>query len=172
MKTSVKTKPPRCQCGQRSKCIGDATCKEEATRKNLIKIIQIDRKQSNLDDGVWQEILKRFGGIEVDGRVSLTTLTTENLQLLLNERREKGMLPSPQVNEKITLIKALWQELHQQGKVTNPNDKAMRSAVKMHHKGIDRLEWATPTQLHKIISMLKSWKRRETNDKPTRNSKN
>ena len=164
MKTQIK----RCECGQRSKCIGDATCKEEATRKKLIQLIQIDRKQSNLDDAVWQEILKRFGGVEVDGRVSLTTLTTENLQLLLNERREKGMQPSPQVSEKIGLIKALWGEIHQQGKVLNPSDKAMREAVKMHHKGIERLEWATPQQLHKIISMLKAWKRREYNDKPTK----
>jgi phage gp16-like protein len=104
--------------------------------------------------------------------VSLTTLTTENLQALLNERREKGMPPSPQVSEKISLIKALWQELFQQGKVFDPSEKAMRNAVKVHHKGIDRLEWATPNQLHKIISMLKSWKRRETNDKSPRKSKN
>jgi phage gp16-like protein len=172
MKTSVKTKPKRCPCGQRAKCIGDASCKEEATRKNLIKIIQIDRKQSDLDDGVWQEILKRFGGVEVDGRVSLTTLTTANLQALLNERREKGMQPSPQVSEKIALINEMWKELHQQDKVFDPSEKAMRNAVKVHHKGIDRLEWATPNQLHKIISMLKSWKRRETNDKPPRKSKN
>lgn len=105
--------------------------------------------------------MPRFGGVEVDGRVSLTTLTTENLQALLSELREKGMPAPPQVAEKIKLIMQLWIELHQQGKVQNPSDKAMRSAVKMHHKGIDRLEWATPQQLHKIISMLMAWKRRE-----------
>jgi phage gp16-like protein len=53
-------------------------------------------------------------------------------------------------------IRALWLELHQADKVTNPSEDALEAYVKRMTK-VDKLQWLRVAQASKVIEAMKKW---------------
>ena len=56
-------------------------------------------------------------------------------------------------------IRALWKELHQVGKVKNPEEGSLLAYVK-RSTGIERMEWLSTHEASNLIERLKQWLKR------------
>ena len=85
---------------------------------------------------------------------------------VLEHVKSRGWKPKPATKSKtgVTLslepqhkmIRGLWLELHANGIVIDPSEKAIARFVKNQTK-IDRLEWLTTKEAAQVIERLKSW---------------
>jgi len=129
----------------------------------LIKTISTAKSQLKIDEEDWRNlILPRFGGKEINGKVSLKSLSIEQMQALLEELRSKGFEKPAGTKpfDQLAYIRLLWKELHQMGIVKNPSEKAIIAWAKHYFEGLDCLEWLNVKQKIKLIQALKDWKKR------------
>lgn len=132
-------------------------------QSKLIKAIQTAKSQLKIDEDDWRNhILPRFGAKEINGRVSLKSLSIEQMQSLLDSLRSKGFeKPSgTKPFDQLAYIRLLWRELHEMGVVKNPSEKAIIAWAKHYFEGLDCLEWLNVKQKIKLIQALKDWKKR------------
>jgi phage gp16-like protein len=54
------------------------------------------------------------------------------------------------------MIRALWLQLHEAGKVRNPSEEALAAFVKRQHS-VDALQWLSTEKAQKLIEELKKW---------------
>ncbi|MDG4552863.1 MAG: regulatory protein GemA [Candidatus Competibacter sp.] len=150
-----------------------ANLKITAARRNNLAKIHIARKQLCLEDEDYRLIVKRVCGVESAADADFAG----HLQLL-KEFKRLGWKPKPAKTAQAHSIKDpqsrrirwLWLRLIEVGQVRSTELSALASYVK-RLTGVDRLEWLTAAQAHRVIGSLQQWASRVgALDEPLRKS--
>ncbi len=122
--------------------------------------IHIARAQLGLDEETYRSILWTVGRVR-----SAKDLDWSGRKAVLDHFRVKGWKPAAPKKAKAAkpvakgqegLIRRLWDELHQQGKVNDPSDAALGAWLK-RNKLPERIGWLKPADLNRVIESLKRW---------------
>ena len=134
------------------------------TRRAALVKVQIARRDLQLDDVVYREMLER-----ITGRASSADCTDAELGRVLDELKAKGWAPkvikggrtsaaparkaaqSPMARK----ARAMWISLHQLGEVRDPSESALE-AFGRRQLGVDRLQWADQSHGYRLIEALKA----------------
>lgn len=129
--------------------------------------IHIAKKDLGLDDDTYRGMLWTCARVH-----SSKDLDYAGRAAVLDHLKARGWKPKPPVKAKQKaklsdepqhkMIRGLWLELHANGIVIDPSEKAIARFIKNQTK-IDRMEWLTINQASQIIERLKSWLNRSTN---------
>lgn len=125
----------------------------------MIQLIHIAKKQLNLDDDTYRQLL-----LNTTKKTSTTDMTVWELEKILHNMKLKGFkVKSSKKTGKITAtepvhkkIRSLWLELADAGEVKNRSEKAINSYVK-RIIGVEVMDWLTNKQAMVVIESLKSW---------------
>lgn len=136
-----------------------ANLKLTAVRRNNLAKIHIAKQQLCLDDEDYRLIVKRVCGVESAAEADFSG----HLQLL-KEFKRLGWKPKPAKTAQAPSIKDpqtrrirwLWLRLIEVGEVRSTELSALASYVK-RLTGVDRLEWLTAAQAHRVIGGLQQW---------------
>ena len=130
-------------------------------RSQELAKIHIGKKDLNLSDDIYRDILREAGGAE-----SSKDLDWRGRATVLVRFKELGWKPKAARPAKHTRpladdgqsrkIRALWIELHQAGKVRDSSEKALGSYVK-RMTGVAALQWLSNDQAILVIEALKKW---------------
>lgn len=111
-------------------------------RNRLIKLIQVARRDLNLDEPNYRAILFAQGGNE-----SLAVLPIDGMQKVLDYLKAQGFkVRSTKTDRKqatgkdASKVRALWLFLHELGAVRDPSEAALTAYVKRIAK-VDDLQW-------------------------------
>lgn len=133
-------------------------------RKKLIAKVKIAQKQLAMDDDTYRDFLQG-----VAGKRSSTDLKMWELENVLKALRAKGFKYKPAKNagtrpqaddDQSRLIRSLWLQLHDAGKVRDSGERALVHWVRGQFKnsdGIEALQWLSVRQKRRIIEQLKQW---------------
>ncbi|EIY0667472.1 regulatory protein GemA [Salmonella enterica] len=133
-------------------------------RAALIKTIHIGKKQLGLDTDTYRQMLLSVTGINSAGDMNLTQLKKVLdamrargfvVRLGKKARSSRPLVDTPQVKK----LRALWLEMHQQGKVRDSSEVALQAWVK-RETGVDKLQWLEPGMASLCIEKLKKWQKR------------
>lgn len=122
--------------------------------------IHIARTQLGLDDETYRDILWTVARVR-----SSKDLDWTGRKALLEHFKAKGWKPAPPKRAKATkpvsggqegMIRALWSDLHEAGKLRDPSDAAL-GAWLTRNRWPERAEWLDGHQLTKAIEALKKW---------------
>lgn len=132
-----------------------------STRNSELAQIHIAKKQLGLDEDTYRQMLWTIGRVE-----SSADLDFAGRCRVLEHLKSRGWKPRPPTKAKSERkladepqhkkIRAMWLELHAQGAVFDPSEKAIQRFCKNQVK-VDRLEWLTVNQAIQLIETLKSW---------------
>lgn len=152
---------------QEAKALEQKAAKIEAMlqrTKKLIAKVKIAQKQLGLDDDTYRDLL-----FSVTKKRSTTDMQQWELENVINRFKELGFKPkSPKKagdrkqasDPQSKLIRGLWLDLHQAGKVRDPSERALiqwaRGQFK-NSKGIEALQWLSGYQKSRLIESLKQW---------------
>lgn len=131
------------------------------SRKRLIKLIHVAKRNLRMDDDSYRSILHTIGKAESSSDLSIPELerVLEHLKRcgfkVRPKRADRALSDNPQDKK----IRALWLDLHQAGAVRNPSEAALAAFVK-RMTGVDALQWLSGAQASKIIEELKKWRAR------------
>ncbi len=130
--------------------------------------IHIAKQELGLDDETYRDVLKWKFNVS-----SSKDLKPRQVIVLLNHFKARGWKPKaarkakPQQSRskmasdpQSKKIRALWITMHQEGLVKNPSETALARYIK-RMTGVDRLEWCTSAQKHRLIEALKKWHERD-----------
>lgn len=134
------------------------------TKNQLIKLIHIAKRDLQLDDDTYRQLL-----ITVTGKSSTRDMTVPQLDTVLNAMKKRGFKikaakkassarpldDSPQSRK----IRSLWLEMADAGIIRDRSEAALVRWVK-RETGIDSLQWLNSEQASAIIEKLKQWQRR------------
>lgn len=132
-----------------------------AEQKRDIQIIKIAQKQLGMDDDTYRAMLWSVARVK-----SSTELDFAGRKKVLDHMQACGFKrtrPQPRKlsdNPQSKKIRALWLDLHAEGKVRNPSETALAAFVK-RETGVDDLHWLNSVQASKVIESLKQWQLRE-----------
>jgi phage gp16-like protein len=122
--------------------------------------IHVAKKQLGLDDDTYRAILWTVGRVK-----SAKDLDWTGRKALLDHFRAKGWKSAAPRKAKAErpvhpgqpgLVRALWSELHQAGRVRDPSDAALGSWLRRNRLP-ERPEWLSSTQSRRAIESLKKW---------------
>lgn len=122
--------------------------------------IHIARTQLGLDDDTYRAILWTVARVR-----SAKDLDWTGRKQLLEHFKAKGWKPSaprkakaekPVKKGQDALVKALWNKLHEAGKVRDPSDAAL-GAWLQRNGWPERPEWLDYQQINQAIEALKKW---------------
>lgn len=129
-------------------------------REELAKI-HIGKKDLNLSDEIYRDILWQAGRVE-----SSADLDWRGRQAVLDRFKELGWKPAPARKAKAPRklaadpqskkIRALWLELFNAGKVRDSSEAALASYVK-RMTNVAALQWLSSAQASLVIEALKKW---------------
>lgn len=136
-----------------------ANPKLTAARRNNLAKIHIAKQQLCLEDEDYRLIVKRVCGVESAADADFAG----HLQLL-KEFKRLGWTPKPAKTAQAPSIKDpqtrrirwLWLRLIEVGEVRSTELSALASYIK-RLTGVDRLEWLTAAQAHRVIGSLQQW---------------
>ncbi|WP_225087463.1 gp16 family protein [Pectobacterium colocasium] len=134
------------------------------TKNQLIKLIHIAKRDLQLDDDTYRQLL-----ITVTGKSSTRDMVVPQLDTVLNAMKKRGFKikaakkasstrpldDSPQSRK----IRSLWLEMADAGIIRDRSEVALARWVK-RETGIDSLQWLNSEQASAIIEKLKQWQRR------------
>ncbi|UMO87237.1 regulatory protein GemA [Pectobacterium sp. PL64] len=134
------------------------------TKNQLIKLIHIAKRDLQLDDDTYRQLL-----ITVTGKSSTRDMTVPQLDNVLNAMKKRGFKikaakkasstrpldDSPQSRK----IRSLWLEMADAGIIRDRSEAALARWVK-RETGVDSLQWLNSEQASVIIEKLKQWQRR------------
>ncbi|WCG81611.1 gp16 family protein [Pectobacterium sp. A5351] len=134
------------------------------TKNQLIKLIHIAKRDLQLDDDTYRQLL-----ITVIGKSSTRDMTVPQLDNVLNAMKKRGFKikvakkasstrpldDSPQSRK----IRSLWLEMADAGIIRDRSEAALARWVK-RETGVDSLQWLNSEQASVIIEKLKRWQRR------------
>ena len=128
-------------------------------RAQLIKLIQVARRDLNLDEPSYRAILFAQGGNE-----SLAALPIDGMQKVLDYLKAQGFkVRSTKADRKqasgkdASKVRALWLFLHELGAVRDPSEAALTAYVKRIVK-VDDLQWMrSGRRVEMVIESLKKW---------------
>jgi phage gp16-like protein len=136
----------------------------EKRRKALVAKVKIAQKQLGMDDDTYRDCLEG-----VTGKRSSTLLKVWQLENVVKALRAKGFKDKPTKDagsrpqaddDQSRLIRSLWLQLHEGGKVRDPDERALVHWVRGQFKtseGIEALQWLSVRQKRRIIEQLKQW---------------
>lgn len=122
--------------------------------------IHIARAQLGIDDETYRAILWAVARVR-----SAKDLDWTGRKAVLEHFRAKGWKPAPPKAAKAArpvsggqegLVRSLWTELHEAGKVRDPSDAALGSWLK-RNRWPERAEWMNQKQMTQAIEALKKW---------------
>lgn len=145
------------------------------SRKRLIRLIHVAKRDTGLDDASYRDLLERE-----TGKRSAKDMSVSQLDQVLKAMKANGFKVrkpvSASTNAKVrefprkpkseardgqkALITALWIDLWQLGAVRDRTDKALDAFIK-RQTSIEHLQWLGPHQAHAVIEALKDWCARE-----------
>jgi phage gp16-like protein len=138
----------------------------QSKKSRLIRLIQIAKRELNMDDETYRSIL-----MEIGNKSSSTKMSISNLEKVLEHMKICGFKVVPKSkktgnlrmanDDQSKMIRGLWLELHQLGAVKNPSEYSLTRYVK-RITGNDLLQWTTVDQKSKVIETLKKWLDRVT----------
>ena len=129
-------------------------------RNAEIAQIHIAKTQLGLDDATYRDVLWSVARVR-----SSKDLDWTGRKALLDHFKAKGWKPKPPKQAKAekpvhpgqdALVKSLWNELHEAGKVRDPSDAALGSWLK-RNRWPERPEWLNHKQITQAIEALKKW---------------
>ncbi len=122
--------------------------------------IHIARAQLGLDEETYRDVLWAVARVR-----SSKDLDWTGRKKLLEHFKAKGWKPAPPKRAKAAkpvsagqegMIRLLWSELHEAGKVRDPSDAAL-GAWLTRNKWPQRVEWLDGRQVTQAIEALKKW---------------
>ncbi len=129
-------------------------------RNAEIAQIHIAKTQLGIDDDTYRAILWTVARVK-----SSKDLDWTGRKKLLEHFKAKGWKPAPPKKAKAAkpvsagqegLVRSLWTELHEAGKVRDPSDAALGSWLK-RNRWPERPEWLNHNQMTQAIEALKKW---------------
>ncbi len=131
-------------------------------RRSQIAAIQIAKKQVGLDDDTYRDLCE-----EVTGKRSSAKMNSDERGQLLDALRKAGAKrPEKRVRVEeddkggyLSVIKAIWLDLHALGEVRDDSDEALRRYVK-RMTGIDHFRWLDGKKANHVINCLNEWRDR------------
>lgn len=139
-----------------------ANPKITATRRANLAKIHIAKQQLCLEDDDYRAIVKRICGVESAADADIVS----HVQLLKEFRRlgwkpkPPKAAPAPGIKEpQLRRIRWLWLRLVEAGAVRSIELSALVGYVKRLTR-VDRLEWLTAAQAHRVIGSLQQWAQR------------
>lgn len=145
------------------------TPRQTEDRHRLYRLLEVGRRQLQMDEDTFRQLLARHGAKERNGHPSRHTMSVPELDAAVREMRHKGFKPRPpRANGKvidwrqarIAKITAIWCALADVGVVHNRSEQAMIRWCAGVTK-VARLQWASSKTLNDCIEALKSWAARE-----------
>ena len=134
------------------------------SRAKALQIVHVAKRQLGLDESTYRALLQR-----VTGKSSAKDLNATQLQAVIAEFKRHGfriqstgIYPTDKNNQR-NKIRMLWQQMHKEGIVQDPSNKALDNYCQ-RITGSAFLEWVhNPKQLNRITETLKQWQRRIKN---------
>jgi phage gp16-like protein len=138
----------------------------EKRRKALVAKVKIAQKQLGMDDDTYRDFLE---GVAGPGKRSASILKVWELDNVMKAFRAKGFKNKPAKSagtrpqaddDQSRLIRSLWLQLHEAGKVRDPGERALVHWVRGQLKtsdGIEAIQWLSVRQKRRIIEQLKQW---------------
>ena len=128
-----------------------------AEQKREIQLIKIAQKQLGMDDESYRDILftltRKRSSTELDFAERKKVLSHfEACGFKRTKPQTRKLADDPQSQK----IRALWLQLHQEGKVRNPSESALAAFVK-RQTGRDALQWLNGKEASGVIEDLKKW---------------
>ncbi|MBB4845019.1 phage gp16-like protein [Paucibacter oligotrophus] len=134
-------------------------------RARLVKIIHVARRELQLEEGTYRELLVCAGGAS-----STSEMDIPALDAVLAHLKSKGFKvratakagakgrPDRRQDSSVSArkVRALWLFLADLGVVRDPSERALAAYCKRIAK-VDDLHWARPDQMHDLIETLKKW---------------
>ncbi|EED67925.1 regulatory protein GemA [Comamonas testosteroni] len=136
-----------------------ATTTQTTHRNRLIKLIQVARRDLNLDEPNYRAILFTQGRNE-----SLAAMPIDGMQKVLDYLKAQGFkVRSTKTDRKqatgkdASKVRALWLFLHELGAVRDPSEAALTAYVKRIAK-VDDVQWLrSGRRVEVVIESLKKW---------------
>lgn len=128
-----------------------------AEQKCEIQIIKIAQKQLGMDDETYRAMLWTVARVH-----SSTELDFAGRKKVLEHLEACGFKRTKPQARKLAddpqskMIRALWLQLHEVGKVRNPSETALAAFVKSQTKR-DDLHWLSGKEASALIEQLKKW---------------
>lgn len=122
--------------------------------------IHIARAQLGIDEETYRAVLWTVARVK-----SAKDLDWTGRKKLLEHFRAKGWKPAPPKHAKAAkpvsggqegMVRALWTDLHDAGKVRDPSDAAL-GAWLTRNRWPERAEWLSSAQMTQAIEALKKW---------------
>ena len=133
-------------------------------RKKLVAKVKIAQKQLCMDDDAYRDLL-----FSIAKQRSASKLKVWELENVLKRMAQLGFKAKPaksagdrkQADDgQSKMIRALWLELHEAGKVRDSSERALVNFAKGQFKitsGIEALQWLSVRQKRRLIEQLKLW---------------
>lgn len=115
------------------------------------------KQDSSLDDDAYRSMLWTVARVK-----SSTELDFAGRKKVLDHLESRGFKrtkPQPRAladDPQSKMIRALWLQLHEVGKVRNPSESALATFVK-RQTGRDALQWLNSREASAVIEELKQW---------------
>lgn len=128
-----------------------------ADKKRDIQLIHIAKQQLGMDDDAYREIL-----FTLTRKRSSTELDFAERKKVLDHMEACGFKRTKPQPRKLAddpqskMIRALWLQLHEAGKVRNPSESALAAFAK-RQTGRDALQWLNGKEASALIEELKKW---------------
>ncbi|WP_447077694.1 gp16 family protein [Shewanella algae] len=129
---------------------------------NLLKLVQVGKRELHLDDDMYRNLLQKVTGVR-----SAKGLSEAQLNAVVSEMKAQGFkprrtLPSRARAPEVAKIRAIWLTMFAQGFVRSNTEVALNSYAKRMTKtgngqGVDRVEWLTSEQAAQVLEALKKW---------------
>lgn len=124
-------------------------------------------RELSIEEDQYREILEEYGAKLSGDKISATTMTVPQLEKVLEhfksigfKLKHKGRIVSNK-DRQLFKIKKTWEALHKGGAMNKPYSDATISKFAFKITGVNRIEWATPTGMAKVIEALKGIAKRE-----------
>ncbi|MEZ8869524.1 gp16 family protein [Vibrio sp. 10N.247.310.56] len=127
---------------------------------NLLKLIQIAKRDLAMEDDSYRDVLE-----QCTGKRSAKGLNDIQLAKVLDRMKALGFKPKrkPQARApEVAKIRAIWRTMHKQGFIRNGNDVAIDAYVKRmttasNGRGIAKAAWLKSAQAADVLESLKKW---------------
>lgn len=127
---------------------------------NALKLVQIGKRDLQLDDAMYRDLLE-----QVTGERSAKGLSETQLNAVVAAMKLRGFKPKPKPQPQaaeVPKIHAIWLTMYDQGFVRSRTEVALNTYVKRMTKtsngqGIDRIEWLKSAQAVMVLEALKKW---------------
>lgn len=128
-----------------------------ADQKREIALIKIAQKQLGMADDTYRSVLWSVARVK-----SSTELDFAGRKKVLDHMEACGFKRTKPQPRKLAddpqskMIRALWLQLHEAGKVRNPSESALAAFAK-RQTGRDALQWLNAREASALIEELKKW---------------